>query len=170
MRRRAAALAPPVNGWQMVTEALGVYGNAYLRRAVVAMVGLGANQPEDAVYPLLIADADRRPLDGANDYVLHFEADELPPVGAFWSVTMYDEDGFQAANPINRFAIGDRDELTFGADGSLDLYLQHEKPGGGKESNWVPAPRGPLGVTMRLYAPEPQVLDGRWVPPAVRRV
>jgi hypothetical protein len=95
-----------VNGWQINTESMGVYGNNYLQRAIVAMVGLGANLPEDAVYPLSIGDANGNPLDGANDYVLHFAKKELPPVDAFWSVTMYDENGYQVANPINRFATG----------------------------------------------------------------
>jgi hypothetical protein len=75
-----------------------------------------------------------------------------------------------AANPLNRFAIGDRDQLHFNDDGSLDLYLQHDRPGPDQEANWLPAPRGPLGVTMRLYAPAPQALDGRWNPPAITRV
>ena len=79
-------------------------------------------------------------------------------------------EGFQTANPINRFAIGDRDDLTFNADGSLDLYLQHDNPGQEHESNWLPAPRGPLGVTMRLYAPAPKALDGRWAPRATKRL
>ncbi len=158
-----------VNGWQMNTDTMGVYGDFYLKRAIVAMVGLGANQPEDAIYPINIADAEGQPLDGEHDYVLHFEKAELPPVAAFWSVTMYDEEGFQAANELNRFAIGDRDKLEFNDDGSLDLYLQHDNPGADKESNWLPAPRGPLGVTMRLYAPAPEALDGRWNPPPIRR-
>jgi hypothetical protein len=132
---------------------------------IVAMVGLGANPPEDAVYPLNVADSHGRPVTGDHDYVLQFAEDELPPVEAFWSVTMYDAEGFQAANPIDRFAIGDRDQLTYNPDGSLDLYLQHDSPGADKESNWLPAPRGPLGVTMRLYAPKPSVLGGRWTPP-----
>ncbi len=83
---------------------------------------------------------------------------------------MYDAEGFQVANALDRFAIGDRDDLRYGEDGSLDLYLQHESPGADRESNWLPAPRGPVGVTMRLYAPLPEALDGRWVPPVVRRV
>jgi hypothetical protein len=149
---------------------MGVYGNFYVKRAVVAMVGLGANSAEDAVYPLLLADADGKPLTGDNDYVLHFDKAELPPVHAFWSVTMYDAQGFQAANSLNRFAIGDRDPLEFNADGSLDLYLQHDSPGSAKESNWLPAPKGPLGVTMRLYSPQAPVLNGTWTPPPVRRV
>ena len=104
-------------------------------------------------------------------YVMHFNKDELPPVGAFWSLTMYDAEGFQVANPINGFAIGDRDPLKFNSDGSLDLYIQNEKPGSDKESNWLPAPKkGKLGLTMRPYAPKPRVLDGRWNPPAIRRV
>ncbi len=163
-------LAKVVNGWQMNTDSIGVYGDFYLKRAIVAMVGLGANPPDDAIYPLNVADADGQPLNGDHDYVLHFDEVELPPVDAFWSVTMYDADGFQAANPINRFAIGDRDDLTFNADGSLDLYIQHDRPGREHESNWLPAPRGPLGVTMRLYAPTSPALDGRWAPPATKRV
>jgi hypothetical protein len=135
------------------------------------MVGLGANQPEDAVYPLCLADADGNPLDGANHYVLHFAKEALPPVEAFWSVTMYDAEGFQVANPLNRFAIGDRDALTYNADGSLDIYIQSQSPGADRESNWLPAPaQGQLGLTMRLYAPKAEALDGRWAPPAVKRV
>jgi hypothetical protein len=170
VRAALPRMARVVNGWQMNTDSMGVYGNFYLKRAIVAMVGLGANQPEDAIYPLNIADADGQPLDGEHDYVLHFAHDELPPVDAFWSVTMYDADGFQVVNPIDRFAIGDRDELRYNDDGSLDLYLQHDHPGPDREANWLPAPRGPLGITMRLYAPRLQALDGRWNPPAIRRV
>jgi hypothetical protein len=162
-------LATGINGWTMLADTMGVYGDAYFRRAVVAMVGLGANQPEDAVYPVLTADADGNPMTGDHDYVIHFDADNLPPVAAFWSVTMYDADGFQVANELNRFAIGDRDQLRFNADGSLDLYLQHTNPGPERQSNWLPAPRGPLGVTMRLYAPKREVLAGTWTPPLVRR-
>ena len=158
-----------VNGWETNTDSIGVYGNFYLKRAIVSMVGLGANQPDDAIYPLNVADGNGQPLDGTHDYILHFEQDQLPPVDAFWSVTMYDAEGFPAANPINRFAIGDRDDLTYKEDGSLDLYVQHDGPGDGHASNWLPAPRGPLAVTMRLYAPAPQALDGRWTPPPIRR-
>ena len=131
---------------------------------------MGANQHEDAVYPLCVGDADGKPLKGENKYVLHFEKKELPPVDAFWSVTMYDAEGFQVENPIKRYAIGDRDGLKFNDDGSLDLYIQPESPGKDKESNWLPSPKsGELGVTMRLYAPRPEALDGRWNPPAFQR-
>jgi hypothetical protein len=164
-----ATLGTSVNGWTVMTENIGVYGNSYFKRAVVTLVGLGANPPQDAVYPLLNVDADGDPTTGDRDYVIHFDADQLPPAFAFWSVTMYDAEGFQVANELDRFAIGDRDPLTFGADGSLDLYLQHANPGPEKESNWLPSPLGPLGVTMRLYAPKAAVLDGRWSPPPVRK-
>jgi hypothetical protein len=163
-----STLGASVNGWTVMADNIGVYGNSYFQRAVVTLVGLGANPPEDAVYPLLNVDSDGEPITGDRDYVIHFDADKLPPVYAFWSVTMYDAEGFQVANELDRFAIGDRDPLTYNADGSLDLYLQHTNPGIEHESNWLPAPHGPLGVTMRLYAPKPEVLDGGWRPPAVQ--
>jgi hypothetical protein len=170
MYAKLPTFARVANGWQMNTDTMGVYGNYYLKRAAVAMVGLGANQPEDAIYPLNFADADGKPMMGENNYTLHFNKEELPPVNAFWSVTMYDEAGFQVANSISRFAIGDRDDLKYNADGSLDLYMQNENPGADKVSNWLPSPaKGKLGVTMRLYAPKPQALDGRWNPPAIKR-
>jgi hypothetical protein len=159
------------NGWQMNTDTMGAYGIFYLKRAFVALVGLGANQPEDAVYPFCVADASGQPVMAEHNYVMHFAADDPPPAGAFWSLTMYDAEGFQVANPLNRFAIGDRDRLQYNPDGSLDLYIQHASPGMDKESNWLPSPaQGPLGLTMRLYAPQSSVLDGRWNPPAVTRV
>ncbi len=165
-----AHLAAPVNGWMMLTETMGVYGNEYFRRAVITLVGLGANPAQDAIYPLLLSDADGAPTVGEHDYVIHFDRAELPPVQAFWSVTMYDAEGFQVANELDRFALGDRDPLSYNADGSLDLFVQHANPGPDRESNWLPAPTGPVGITMRLYAPAPAVLDRTWTPPVVRRV
>jgi hypothetical protein len=162
-------LAAAVNGWTTLPD-IGVYGNAYLKRAVIAMGGLGANPPEDAVYPVAITDSDGGPLLGEHAYQLHFESGALPPTSAFWSVTMYDGDGFTVPNSLERYALGDRDPLTYNSDGSLDLYLQHENPGADRTSNWLPAPRGPLGITLRIYAPRPEVLDGRWRPPALRRI
>jgi hypothetical protein len=171
MREKQPTIARVTNGWIMNTDTMGVYGDFYLKRAIIAMAGLGANQPEDAVYPMNVADADDTPVTGENKYVLHFNKDELPPVNAFWSLTMYDAEGFQVANPLNRFALGDRDALAFNADGSLDLYIQNEKPSADKESNWLPAPKsGTLGMTMRLYAPKPEVVDGRWNPPVLKRI
>ena len=171
MHDKASTIARVTNGWQMNTDTMGVYGDFYLKRAIIALGGLGANQPEDAIYPLNVADGTGKPVVAENKYVLHFDKGQLPPVDAFWSLTMYDAEGFQVANPLNRFAIGDRDALKFNADGSLDLYIQNESPGPDKESNRLPAPKsGKLGLTMRLYAPKPQVADGRWNPPPVSQV
>lgn len=171
MTEKTPTLARVVNGWQMNTDTMGVYGDYYLKRAIVAMVGLGANQPEDAIYPLNVADADGDPVMGEYRYVLHFAKANLPPADAFWSLTMYDADGFQVANSINRFAIGDRDNLKYNADGSLDLYIQNERPGPDQEANWLPAPKsGKPGLTLRLYAPKAEALDGRWNPPAIKRL
>ena len=170
MKQKIPTLARVVNGWQMNTDTMGVYGNYYLKRSIVALVGLGANLPEDAVYPLNLGDADGKPLTGLNKYALHFAKSEIPPVEAFWSITLYDKDGFPTANPINRNAIGDRDELKFNSDGSLDLYFQNESPGKEREANWLPAPTDAFNLTMRLYAPKFEVLDGRWAPPPIRKV
>src|SRR5262249_32700511 len=166
---KGAPLRAAANGWTVATEAVGVYGNSYLKRATIALGGLGANPPEDAIYPVLLADGDGDPITGEQDYVIHFDADRLPPVDAFWSITMYDNEGFQTANELDRFAIGDRDALTYEADGSLDIFVQHTNPGPDRESNWLPAPTGPLGITMRLYAPRPEALNGTWVPPPVEK-
>jgi hypothetical protein len=171
MRDMIQKIAPPRNGWEFNTSGIGVYGDDYLRRAVVALAGLGANLPQDAIYPLAVSDADGKPVVAEGRYQLHFPSDGLPPVGAFWSLTLYDAEGYQVANPLNRFAIGDRDPLSFNADGSLDLYVQHDSPGSAQEANWLPAPTsGALGLTMRLYAPKPEVMNGAWSPPPLRRV
>ena len=171
MRETLPSLATIVDGWQMNTSSMGVYGNFYMKRAVVTLVGLGAIPPEEAIYPLNLADADGEKIVGTSNYIMHFSKDKLPPVDAFWSITMYDDEGFQVANSLNRFAIGDRDDLKYNKDGSLDIYIQSKTPGKSKESNWLPSPnKGELGITMRLYAPKPQALDGRWVPPVTKRI
>jgi hypothetical protein len=171
MKKYMPKLGTNANGWQMIVKSIGVYGNDYLQRATIALIGLGANPYDQAVYPLNIVDANGKVPVGEKKYVLHFDKANIPPVDAFWSLTMYDEEGFQVANPINRFAIGDRDNLKFNADGSLDIYIQHTSPGKEKESNWLPSPaKGNLGMTLRLYAPKQPVLDGTWVPPYVQEV
>jgi hypothetical protein len=158
------------NYWSMNTDTMGVYGNYYLKRAIVAQLGLGANLPEDAIYPLNLADETGKPLDGANQYAIHFAKGAAPPVNAFWSVTLYDSDGFQVANGLNRFAVSSWMPFKYNADGSLDLYFQNESPGKGKEANWLPAPKGPFNLTMRLYSPQAEALTGKWNPPGVKKV
>jgi hypothetical protein len=148
MASKLPTLAPVVNGWQMNTDTIGVYGNYYLKRALVAQAGLGANLPEDAIYPLNIADDSGKPLDGANKYTLHFDKGATPPVGAFWSVTLYDNEGFQVPNALNRFAVSSWMNLKQNADGSLDLYFQSESPGKDKEANWLPAPKGAFNLSQ----------------------
>jgi hypothetical protein len=163
-------IARVVNGWSMNTDSVGVYGTYYLKRAIIAMAGLGANLPEDAIYPLNLGDAAGQPLTGANAYTQYFAADAMPPVDAFWSLTLYDPDGFPVANAIDRFAIGDHSGLTLNPDGSLDLVIQHANPGAGKEANWLPAPDGPFNLLFRLYSPRKAVLTGKWAPPPITRV
>lgn len=163
-------MATIVNGWQMNVATMGVYGNFYLKRAIVAQLGLGANLPEDAIYPLNLGDSTGKPLDGSNKYRLHFEKGSEPLARAFWSVTLYDSNGFQVANRLNRFAVSSWMPFQRNADGSLDLYFQHDSPGSGKENNWLPAPTGPFNLCMRLYAPDSSVLNGVWNPPAVEKL
>lgn len=157
------------NGWVMHRD-LGSYGTNYGRRAVIAWVGLGANLPEDAIYASARTDANGKPLQGGARYVLHFDKGQLPPARAFWSLTLYNDGQAFIPNPINRFAIGSRDRLRYNRDGSLDIYIQHERPSASKVSNWLPAPPDGLNMMLRAYWPERALLDGNWMPPAVMRV
>jgi hypothetical protein len=169
MEWKVPSLAKVVNGWSMNTDTMGVYGNYYLKRAIIAQLGLGANLPEDAVYPMNLGDETGKPLDGAHNYTMHFDKNSLPPVDAFWSITLYDQDGYQVANSLNRFAVSSWMPFNYNPDGSLDLYFQNESPGKDKERNWLPAPKGAFNLTMRLYAPKMEILVGKWNPPAVVR-
>lgn len=159
-----------INGWVIARDVMGNYGNSYLQRAYVALIGLGANIPEDAVYPITNVDSDGKPYHGSHRYVLHFDKSELPPVRGFWSLTMYDHEMYMVDNPIGRYAIGDRDNLQFNQDGSLDIYIQHESPGRNKESNWLPAPSDDFDMVLRAYWPTMEVLTGEWNPPPVKRL
>lgn len=159
-----------VNGWTIQNDNIGTYGTSYLKRTLVAKGGLGANLPEDAVYPTAAFDGAGEPLTGDNRYVLHFEKGKLPPADAFWSITMYDMDGFQVPNPIDRFAIGSYDALVFNDDGSLDILVQADSPGKDKEANWLPAPKGRFQPSMRIYSPRAEVLDSSWSPPPFTRL
>src|SRR6202035_4179840 len=169
MQWKIPTLARVVNGWSMNTDTMGVYGNYYLKRAVVTQLGLGANLPEDAIYPINLFDSGRQPLDGANKYVIHFGKGATPPADAFWSITLYDKDGFQVANGLNRFAVSSWMPFKYNGDGSLDLYFQNERAGDDMEANWLPAPKGPFNLTMRLYAPRSDALVGKWNPPPVTK-
>jgi hypothetical protein len=170
MKWKLPTIARVVNYWSMNTDTMGAYGNYYLKRAMVAQLGLGANLPEDAIYPLNLGDEAGKPLDGANQYTIHFEKGAAPPVRAFWSITLYDADGFQVANVLNRFAVSSWMPFKYNGDGSLDLYFQSENPGKDKEANWLPAPKAPFNLTMRLYSPQADALTGKWNPPTIKKV
>jgi len=153
-----------MNTWRADTLFAGNYGTAYAYRAYIAMYGLGANLPDDAVYPKpTIA------LSGANNYTIHFESGQLPPAKAFWSITLYDSEGYLLANPINRCAIRSSDSLTYNTDGSMDLYIQNASPGTDKEANWLPAPTGSFSLALRIYWPGTDLLYGSstWKMPAI---
>lgn len=161
---RATSSTGVVNGWALNLN-LGAYGTDYESRAYVAAEALGANLPQDAVYP-----KSQGWYTGEGRYVLRFPADGLPPVNAFWSLTLYDDAGFLVANPLGRSSLGTRDALKPGPDGSVTLYIQHDSPGPGKEANWLPAPTGTFNLLLRLYWPKtapPSILDGTWTPPEI---
>ena len=156
-------------GWIFTTKT-GVYGTAYRQRALITAIGLGANRPQDAVYPTSEGPDILQSYDGAKKYVMHFKKGELPPVNGFWSLTMYDAAYFFVANPLNRYTLSQRDELKKNPDGSVDLYIQHESPGAEKESNWLPAPSGQFILMLRMYWPKetsPSILNGTWHIPRV---
>jgi hypothetical protein len=157
-----------LNGWSSgFGAATGRYGIRYDARAAVARLGLGALPPEEAIYFSCCQTDAAHSLSGEHAYTLHFSAAQLPPVRAFWSLTLYGEDGYFVPNSIRRFAIGDRDALKFNRDGSLDLFVQREAPGADRDSNWLPAPDGKFNLSLRLYWPGEEVVRGRWQPPPV---
>ena len=163
-------MGAPVNGWTYSTK-LGIYGTEYLARALVTAIGLGANRGQDAIYPTSETDADGKPYDGANKYVMHFDKGGMPPVDGFWSLTMYDADYFFVPNKLNRYTLSQRNKLKANPDGSTDLYIQKDSPGKDKESNWLPAPEGKFILMLRLYWPKetpPSIIDGSWQPPVVK--
>ena len=170
---RAMKDKKPVNGWLYWTSDAGQYGTDYEQRAMVTMIGPGLNFPQDALYPFSEKDADGKEYDGSkHGYVMHFEKGQMPPVKGFWSLTMYDPDFFFIPNPIDRYSLSQRDTFVTNEDGSVDLYLQAESPGPGKEANWLPAPKGKFVPMLRLYWPQdtpPSILDGSWTPPPLRR-
>jgi hypothetical protein len=161
-----------VNGW-LVSLDTGDYGTDYLQRAFITAIGLGANKPQDAVYPLTTTDNKGQQFNGANRYLLRFPKGQTPPVRGFWSLTMYDADFFFVNNPLNKYTVSPRNNLQYNPDGSLDIYIQNQSPGKDKEANWLPAPEGDFKLMLRMYWPaekDPSIIDGTWQPLAVERV
>ncbi len=158
-----------INGWSFSLK-MGLYGYDYLQRAFITAIGLGANRPQDAVYPISEVDSAGKPYSGANKYVLHFEKGEIPPANGFWSLTMYDANYFFVPNQLNRYTLSSRYKFNYNKDGSVDLYLQKDSPGKDKEANWLPAPAGKFILMLRLYWPKKEVLEGKWDPPGVKKV
>jgi len=159
-----------INGWSISSMNIGNFGTDYLLRAAVAKFGLFANSPQEAVYPTTFKDSQGQNLTGINNYVIHFDKGQLPPVKGFWSLTMYNNKSYLADNPINRYSIGGLTPgLKNNTDGSLDIYIQLDNPGKNKESNWLPAPAGDFSLNMRLYIPEKVVLKGNYQYPPITR-
>lgn len=168
-RRASPDTSLLTNGWGLINEKIGTYGIEYKRRAYIDFIGLGACIPADAVYPNCVRDMNGDPLDASETYQIHFDKEQLPPVKAFWSLTAYNEDEFLVENEWSRFARGDRDSLIYNEDGSLDLYIQTEPIKGDMMNNWLPIPAdGPFFLTLRLYWPKAEVLNGEWdIPPVI---
>jgi hypothetical protein len=162
-----ASLAAADHGWEILTSGIGVYGTDDIARAIIATDFLGANTPVQGLYPMADVDVDDRPLDGANTYTITFPKGDLPPAGAFWSLTMYGSDNYLYANSLDRYAVGNRTTgLVDNPNGSLTLYLSHSQPTTGT-STWLPAPAGNFHVILRLYQPARSALDGAWRPPPI---
>jgi hypothetical protein len=164
-----------INGWNYTTKT-GLYGTNYIQRALVTAIGLGANRPQDAVYPTSTKSGDglfAREYNGSENYMLTFPKGQLPPAEGFWSITMYNAKYFFVENPLNRYSISARQDLKVNDDGSVDIYIQNESPGTDKESNWLPAPKDKFILMMRLYWPKegnPSILDGSWVIPPAKKI
>ncbi|MDB5631559.1 MAG: cell envelope protein [Tardiphaga sp.] len=177
-----ANLGKPINGWRVasVPGDSAHYNGDWLKRAVAAKAGIYGNDAVEAMYPLTRTDSDGQALDGSkHNYTLTFPPDQQPPVNSFWSLTMYDgKTQLLIENPINRYLVNSPmvPGMKTNADGSLTLYIQNKTPGADKESNWLPAPNGPIYLVMRLYWPkttQPSILpadEGTWQPPGVKRV
>ncbi|MGI9372739.1 MAG: DUF1254 domain-containing protein [Hyphomicrobiales bacterium] len=170
IEERGNNLGEVIDGWEY-TPPMGDYGNNYLFRSAVAWKFMYTNSPEEALYPIANTDVEGNQLTGKKDYVLHFPAGQLPPVNAFWSITMYFADTrLMVHNEIARYSIGDRtDGLKYGEDGSLKLYIQHEAPEAEKASNWLPAPDREFYLVARTYMPKEPLLDGTYHLPPVTR-
>jgi len=176
IKQDVANFGTKVNGWHITTTGFGdraAYNGNWTTRAAAAMAGIFGNDPVEALYPLTREDDEGQPLNGSqHNYTLTFPVGQLPPVNAFWSVTMYDgKTQLLVENPINRYLINSPmlPDLKKNADGSLTLYIQKDSPGKDKESNWLPAPSDTIYLVMRLYWPKEEALKGTWKPPGVKK-
>jgi hypothetical protein len=169
---KSADMGKTVNGWQLSPVLTEYFGNNYLFRAAIGYQAMFVNTPIEAYYPGVFNDAEGKTLDGSTGkYTLTFPKGKTPPVGAFWSVTMYDANKrLMVENPINRYKIGSADNMKAGADGAITVYIQADSPGKDKESNWLPAPKEPFYMLLRMYLPDIEVLNGQYVIPGVKRV
>jgi hypothetical protein len=166
--QRAAATATRKNGWAS-NQNLGDYGTDYVVRAAAARLGLGATLAEEAMYLNTTADPGGQPLQGSTTYALHFAPGQAPPANGFWSLTVYDQNGFLVENPIGRYSLGSETGPVFNPDGSLDVVLQHDQPPPGSVTNWLPTPDGQFTLSLRLFWPAAAALSGEWVPPPLER-
>jgi hypothetical protein len=169
LHNRARQLGWKSNGWVVSTGTMGAWGTDYLKRAAVAGAALGAVMPEDLVLATTGSDGDGRPLDGRRRYRLRFALPELPPVLAFWSLTVYDQHGHPVPNGSGRYSLASEEPLERADDGSVEIAVQHRAPVRSAGANWLPCPRGAFSLCLRLYWPEREILERRWpVPPVVR--
>ena len=166
---KAASMGRNVNGWQLSPVLNEYFGTSYLFRAAIGYQAMFVNTPVEAYYPGVFKDIDGKVLDGsAGKYTIKFPKDKTPPANAFWSVTMYDaKKRLMVKNSLNRYKIGSADKLKAAADGSTTLYIQADSPGKDKESNWLPAPKEPFYMLMRIYLPKIEVLNGQYEIPGV---
>jgi hypothetical protein len=169
---KAASMGRNVNGWQLSPVLDEYFGTSYLFRAAIGYQAMFVNTPIEAYYPSVFKDADGKALDGSSGkYAITFPKGQTPPVGAFWSITMYDaKKRLMVENSINRYKIGSADKLKAAADGSTTLYIQADSPGKDKQSNWLPAPKEPFYMLMRMYLPNIEVLNGQYEIPGVVKV
>jgi hypothetical protein len=168
---KSASMGKEVNGWQLSPVLNEYFGTDYLFRAAIGYQAMFVNTPIEAYYPGVFKDLDGNTLDGsAGNYTMTFAKGQTPPVGAFWSTTMYDaKKRLMTANSINRYKIGSADSLKTNADGSTTIYIQNESPGKDKESNWLPAPKEPFYMLFRMYLPDIEVLNGQYQLPGVAK-
>lgn len=160
---------PNEDNWFVIRDGIGHYAQDYTTRAFIALFGLGALPPEEASYPNTSHDSNHQTLDGQYRYRIHWDREQLPPVNAFWSLTIYDDAGYMIENPINRYRMGSNNDLNWNADGSLELQLQSSAPDT-TSANWLPVPQGEFNIVLRMYWPQPDFLENNWQLPIIERL